>query len=507
MTSRDKKLATALGVVGVGGAGFVGHQLVVAPIQENEAEYTTLDEKSLDTQSRLDDILANAKKLSSVKKRSLPADLDVARREYEAMLGKLLRGAGVPAGFTITPKSESNTNGVFLLAPKKPAYTRISFEIRLKSIDLTTLSKFLYDYYQLNLLHQITKLDIKRAAQDGSVGFRRGSLSDQRADLEVSITTEGIILDGAESRRSLLPIPPAVAAAAGGVGFYAISNTPEVARSIKPIQYPTLLATNNKDGLTPTRDYGVLAAKDPFHGPLPPPEKPKTVEKPKEVVVVAPPPAKPKEDISPFIRLNGMMWSSDGTVEATIWDKAFNHYYEIRSRIRDGKTEFKVVKFYMLGEKRKPFYSETDLIVGEDETATNRTFKIVGIVDDGIVLIDKTIAETPPVDAKPATATTRKPLEKSTVVSMNKTQLANTALAGGSSVALASPPPEKVYFWRVDQTLASLKALNTDDAKALLARVTQPVKTTLPTSAPLPDSSASQAQIVNAPTTNERIER
>src|SRR5438270_11734375 len=142
------------------------------------------------------------------------------------MLRQLLHDAGAPAGFTVSPRESLDTKNipVFDTKSNKPVYSKLGYVIVMKKVDLGTVVKFLYSYYRLNLLHQITYLDIKRKDSEG-VGSRARAGGD-RNDLEVTIHTDAIILDGAENRRTLLPMPVGAAVGGGQAGHYTLLNTP-----------------------------------------------------------------------------------------------------------------------------------------------------------------------------------------------------------------------------------------------------------------------------------------
>ena len=170
MSNRERKLILALGIMGIGGLLFAAYQLVIAPLEENRVQLAKLSEERSEKEEKLSTLRKDLKRLTIAKKRSLPSEPDVARREYEAMLTRLLRNAGIPPGYTIASKDNSDIRSIPLLAPKRPAYSRIGYSIRLNKVDLTSLTKFLQEYYHLNLLHQIVWFEVKR-----TVGGRTSS--------------------------------------------------------------------------------------------------------------------------------------------------------------------------------------------------------------------------------------------------------------------------------------------------------------------------------------------
>ncbi len=476
MTAREKKLLAIVGVMGLLGVVYAGYEMIFKPIQRNRAEMTKLEDELSDKQRVLDKMVLDQKRLPIAKRRSLPADVDVAKREYEAALGYLLRSNGVPPGYTIVPKDAGDVRSIPDIAPKRPAYQRIGYDVRMQKVDLPTVTKVLKAYYDLNLLHQITVLDIKRVEKEGSSGgfARKGG---DRADLEVTLHTEAIILDGAEQRRTLLPVPIAFAAAGGIGGYQAVLHLPEAGRGIKTQQFPSVLASG-------AREYLAMQARDVFHGPLPPPPPPPPVPTAKENPFTDP----PKEDIAPYIRLNAITTSSTGVKEAVAWDTASNNYYEFNLRDEDTPSpEFQFLKKYRLGEKWKnleynswkPLSKAEPFIIGEEGTATQRKFVFLGYHEDGLVL-KELVSET---KEEPKDAKAPEPKKGAKVPAPNKfdrfltPKLTNEQMAQVSAIggfAMTKPTVvEKYHVWRLGTTLASLddkKAMTEAEAKKLLAK-------------------------------------
>ncbi len=488
MTAREKKLLLVVGVMGLVGVFYAGYEMILKPMQRNRAEQAKLMDELSEKQTLLDTMESAQKRLPTAKRRSLPADVDVAKREYEAALGYLLRSSGVPPGYTIVPKDAGDVRSIPDIGPKRPAYQRIGYDVRMQKVDLPTVTKVLKAYYDLNLLHQITTLDIKRVEKEGSSGgfTRRGG---DRADLEVTLHTEAIILDGAEQRRTLLPVPIAFAAAGGIGGYQAVLHLPEAGRGIKTQQFPSVLATG-------AREYLAMEARDVFHGPLPPIVKTPDPPKPPEGGGWKAPP----EDIAPYIRLNAITTSTTGVREAVAWDTATNHYYEMNVRDEDtASPEFQFIKKYRLGEKWKnleynswkPVSKAEPFMVGEEGTATQRKFQFLGYHEDGLVLKEliSDAKDEPKADGKdakdgkegkdpkapePKKAKAPAPnrFDRFLEPKLTKEQMAQVSAIGG--LAMTKPAVvEKYYVWRLGTTLATLdekSKLTEADAKKLLSK-------------------------------------
>jgi hypothetical protein len=190
----------------------------------------------------------------------------LARREYAEMLSRVLQKANVAPGYRVTEKTPDPAGTpVMPGAAKKLAYQKVAFEVSFDRADMWAVKDVLEGYYKLNLLQQITHLDIKVDTTPGQAGAggRAKAVTDRR-DLVVKFSTEAVVLDNAEPRRTLLPVSPAFAGVGGWLGYNGVALNPEAGRGLAPLQLAQVLSTKN-------RDYSLMVLKDPFHGPLPPP--------------------------------------------------------------------------------------------------------------------------------------------------------------------------------------------------------------------------------------------
>lgn len=264
MNPRERTLAAVLsGMIVLAVAGVAAWFFVLVPLNEKKlaADRLTGEVDKLRTDLRAAE--KEAPRAAETKKRSLPADAGMAKREYAEMLGRVLQKAGVAPGYRVTEKSTDPAGTPTLGGGKKPAYQKVAFEMAFERADMWNVKDVLEGYYKLNVLQQITHLDIKVDTTPNQAGGKARVAGD-RHDLMVKIGTEAIILDGAENRRTLLPVPTAFAAAAGGIGYYGVALNPEAGRNLTPLQLAQVLSPKN-------RDYSLMVLKDPFHGPLPPP--------------------------------------------------------------------------------------------------------------------------------------------------------------------------------------------------------------------------------------------
>ena len=529
MTSREQTLALlliGLMVLGVGAAG--GYLLIWSPLQQQKAAEETIQKEIDDLEKDERAQVASAKKLAAARTRSLPADADLAKGEYVVALGRLLDAAGAPKGYTISWKVVDNTaRQVPEISKGKPVYTRIAYAVQIKKADMWVVKDFLKGYYELGLLHQITHFSIKKE-DEGAKG------TGKRNDLTVDLTTEAIIVDGAENRKTLLQIPTAFGAIGGGGLYATMTSQKEYGRGISPQVLNSVLAKG--------RDYSLIVLKDPFNGPLAPPpafklspikdvkivqdEKPSPVkvavsgegavgtkvtaiasgtlfpsgalkvdpkalaiELPKtsagegtetisviatsadgkvektsfkisvEAAKVASTVEDKRPEVDAAIILTMVTFRSDGTASAAIRDAANRQRYEIDV---NGKKVV-VSKYYYIKDKKKE--DDTDahgvLVISDDNSKTKRTFKVVAVEGDALVLED----QKPTAAAKPKAGPTNWPGKGGAP----KQGPANpiTAIAGNMAAGVASTPA-KLYRWTVGQSLATITLIPDPEAKKIL---------------------------------------
>ena len=264
MSARERTLAIILfAIILVFGGVAAGYALVWTPIQAKDRSADVLDTEIEKKQAEFDKVKVELKKLDDLKKRSLPSDVSIARREYAEVMNRLLLYSKVPPATIRLRELAPDATGTPALAGKKLTYTKLAWEITFERADMWNIHDFLLAYYRLPLLHQITLLDIKTDAQPATT--TRGKVVNDRRDLVVKIITEAIILDGAEPRGSLFSVPNAFAAIGGLRGLAALAHTlvrtPEASRDLIHNSSPVLAAR--------PRDYTLVVQNDVFHGPLP----------------------------------------------------------------------------------------------------------------------------------------------------------------------------------------------------------------------------------------------
>ncbi|MFO0797079.1 MAG: hypothetical protein U0804_06345 [Gemmataceae bacterium] len=264
MNARERTLAAALiGMIVLAVGGAAAWLFVLVPYSQKTQAADRVAAEVEKLEGDLKAARREAPRLAEARKRSLPADASLAKREYAEMLGRVLQKAGVAPGYRITEKSPDPAGTPVLPgAGKKLAYQKVCYEVSFERADMWNVKDVLEGYYRLNVLQQITHLDIKVDPTPTPAG--KAKVAGDRHDLIVKLGTEAIILDNAENRRTFLPVPTAFAGVGGWLGYNGVALSPEVGRGITPTQLAPVLSLKN-------RDYSLLVLKDPFHGPLPPP--------------------------------------------------------------------------------------------------------------------------------------------------------------------------------------------------------------------------------------------
>ena len=333
MTTRERRLSVMLiGFILVVGVGFFGYQFVIAPLNAKKERIRSLDDEIELREARVARITRRQPDLAKWKKLSLPPDpekknadsavvqpgkspadnarADLAQREYEDELNKMLRAAGYAAtDVGIIPK-KPDAKSAPTLATKKPIYTKLIFTVQLKG-DMASLVDFMGRFYKVRLLHQIRNITIQkpigadlRAA--ATVPGGQQAAAAPSTDLDVTLTIEALVLDNAEQRKTLLP-----------------DKMPEL---------PPLLARTNDQ-------YAMIAGKNMFFG-MAPRGSTNGQDSGRSSYV----------DTEPYASLEGITLGENGW-EATIRDRIHNWIYTIAPR-RTGGYQVNVM-YYLGGSQRK----------------------------------------------------------------------------------------------------------------------------------------------------------
>jgi hypothetical protein len=174
MKKREKVLA---GVIGILLVGYVGNWLfqraLQGPLDARRAKAERL-KKDIDRKEKQLRLAQQAgKKLTAWQRRSLPRDTEVARSLYQEWLLDVVGRAGFKL-----PNVDSGEP-----VARKGVYQRLDFSVRGRA-SLEQLTRFLYEFYRANHLHQIQRLNMNPVPQS--------------TDLDISLVIEALILPDAD---------------------------------------------------------------------------------------------------------------------------------------------------------------------------------------------------------------------------------------------------------------------------------------------------------------------
>lgn len=204
MTKREQRMAAGvLTILILGGGGFLFNVFFLGPLSARQATIASLQADKQRKEDRIRQIEAQRAQLQQWRNESLPNDPDqeqmaATRRLYSSYLGDLFSDSGLAGpSFKITPqKPDTRTSPTVAGNKKKPMYTRLTFTVDGARGNLAALVTMLERFYRTPLLHEIKRIEVQRP---------RTRTADQRdGDLDINMTIEGLVVNGAEVR-SYLP--------------------------------------------------------------------------------------------------------------------------------------------------------------------------------------------------------------------------------------------------------------------------------------------------------------
>jgi len=349
MTTRERRLAyVILTFIVIAGAGFVGYQFYLQPMNSYARQVKDLERDIEELEEARLKIEKEKKRLEPYVQISLPftpntrpeADVnrrtDVARGKYVEKLIEMLQKSGF-ASIDVKDKKPENKStpqyklkGVVTKGKDMSIYTRLEFNVDAKG-NLASLTKWMDQFYKLQLLHQIKNLTVTRPINPPQ-GARPN-------ELDIKMTIEALILEGAEQRKSLEPT--------------------------KTVNLPPVLA--------PDRDYASIAAKDLFYGPAP-----VRIERAMQTPFV---------DANPYIKLTEVVTKSAFGPEARLFNTIHGHLYTIHPRkAGDGFYVERFKDINGIPESLGSSGSEIKLYDDADEPKEPYTWTVVKLLDEGLVL-------------------------------------------------------------------------------------------------------------------------
>lgn len=241
MTKREKVLATIVAATLLIMGGFYTLDKILTAFDERDTKEITLRDK-LATQNRI--VLQGTKAdrdMRDWRERSLPEDRALAQALYLDWLGKRADEAGL-GGRKVSPVAGHFEGKVyyvhrFLLSGQG---------------DLKQLTRLLYDFYSVDHMHRISRLNIKPLTTS--------------KQLDISMTVEAISVTGAPDRETLAE-PPANRLARPEIEEYV--NTILSRNFFAPANQPPKVASTTSQQGNPDKPLSFrLQATDPESDPL-----------------------------------------------------------------------------------------------------------------------------------------------------------------------------------------------------------------------------------------------
>ena len=370
MTTRERNLAVAVSaILGVAAVGFVGYSFVLSPLVEKNRQIRAKQAEIHQVEMDIEDVQEAKRKYEAYRLQSLPGDpvqgVGDAREQYGRLLEGLCRRADL-TGLKIIV-AEPDNKSVPMLAAKKPAYTRLSWDVSAKG-DLYHVIDFLRLFYSQPLLHTVKSMTVQRPADARSRTTR---------ELDVNLKIEALVLDNAQARPSLLPVVREIALLSGPAAYTGFNFAAVQSGRGAPVPPSGVLADV-------PREYLAIAGKNVFFGTTKEPKKPEKG---------------PEDDISQFIVLTSIVGHDDGGVEAAFRDSLNNYDYTITQSPKGtisvrGEWEVNGKKKTIFGYNEKN--SAQTLFYGSEKAGNLRTWRVRRVTPNEVILemADKPASDT-----------------------------------------------------------------------------------------------------------------
>ena len=183
MSQREKYLAIAVGGLLVAMLGFFAYSSWSKKITEAKTEQLNLETAIGDKEARVAAGLQAFQKLQEFRRRSLPADAEVARSQYKAWLLDLAEKQVK----LDDPQVSSGSIG-----RKGDAYQRVTLGGSGEGT-LEQLTDLLYRIYTTDFVHHVRSLDVQ-------------PIEDSRK-LKIQLSLDALVVNGTEASESLKPQP------------------------------------------------------------------------------------------------------------------------------------------------------------------------------------------------------------------------------------------------------------------------------------------------------------
>jgi hypothetical protein len=330
VTKRERTLAfILLPPLVLFGGWFLAYQLWFEPLRLKDNRIQEIEREIEEKSAAVRKAQEKKNELQKLRPASLPADSDLARRDYEEEISKMLRQSGFEAGtFSVTPKPIDTKTSPTLAKNKPPIFNRLIFTVQAKG-ELLNVVEFMEKFYKLRLLHQIRNFNLQRPVTPDR---------NRANELDVNMTIEALVLDVAEHRKTLGP-----------------EKEPDL---------PPMLAGGE-------RSYGMIAGKDMFFGPPPP----ATTERPRSTI-----------DFAQFVKF--VSFSDGGQSPVITLMDAYNNQ-EISIRPRADGDGFRVEVSYMLNGRKRTLRSGRTIDIMDERGELQHRWMILKLSEREIFMQDE----------------------------------------------------------------------------------------------------------------------
>ena len=443
MTTKERNLAYILGgVLVLVLAGVVGYMFILSPYQATSDVLAKRHSEFLDLDEKAEKIKLDKRLFELARQQSLPADTKLSRGQYATFLETLGRKADIAPSAMKVVSADPDTKSGLIPGTKKTAYTKLAYTVTLRA-DLYRITDLLRHFYEQPLLHTIKSINVQKPSDARAQATR---------ELDVTLTIEALVVEGAPDRPSLLPVNPAVGLMSGAAVQTAYNWTAVTSGAGAPVAVRGVLADQK-------REYLTIAGRNPFYGP--PPRVPTfNPENP------------PDDDSTPFMKLVSLVSDPDAaTITAKFWDPLTNNTYTATQSTASGAVT--VLGEYTVGGKKKtlPGYSSSkermsrDLVYGTDEGKNKRAWRIRRLTDTEVIVEKLDLSE-----------------------AAEKPKATPAAVFGGGPGVFVSVPVGKVYRLTIGQTLVEPAILTSGEgwraiyakAKPLASPATMPASDEAP---------------------------
>lgn len=329
MKKREKTMALVLiGLMTIVLGGLLYFQYYSSQMRSLGNRLRALDDDAFKADKDLLDLTKSMPRLDQAKKLSLPADIVFSKREYSLLLEKLFRESEFSAAAPPTIILKQTELRAATPAAKRPPYTKLTYEVRANG-ELQSLVEFFEKFYRTPLLHHIRSLTITRPMTS--------TKSQEKDSLDILMTIEALILDGAEKRKTL------------------------IATDLKEADLPKRLGRS-------TSQYAMIAGNNVFFGPY--------TKKSESSEPVADTPKKDSAFLA-YIRFNGAT-ADDNGIKANIYDEYHQMFYVIRKR--PTKTKYLVDTYEQVKDRKiRGDIGEETLTIKDSAGSVYHKYKVLRV--------------------------------------------------------------------------------------------------------------------------------